>query len=172
MLGVYKFMSSYINNPEAVGSLVPSSSFLGREISSGIRDFNPETVLLEFGAGTGAITKYLPENTVSVEVNEGFVSLLNKKFPDRKIIGGNAMQLLLEVKEPVNIISSIPLINNPFAREFREAISKANSANLIKNLVTYSYGYNSPLSNCGFERGVRLKTVFFNIPPASVWKYW
>tara|TARA_B110000211_G_C13962194_1_gene501091 strand:- start:354 stop:869 length:516 start_codon:yes stop_codon:yes gene_type:complete len=171
-MDIIKFMSSYIDNPATVGSLVPSSSRLAKEIASATKDFDMETVLLEFGAGSGAITKYLPLNAVSVEIDKNFVVLLKKKFPDRKIVECNAIQMLSEIKDPVNIVSSIPLINNSYARQLREAIKRANSANLIKNLITYSYGCNSPLSNCGFERGARLKTVFFNIPPASIWKYW
>jgi phospholipid N-methyltransferase len=170
-MDIIKFMFCYMDNPSSVGSLIPSSSRLGKEIALAIKDFDTGTVLLEFGAGSGAITKYLPPNAVSVEIDKNFVALLKQKFPDRKIVELNAIEMLSEIKEPVNIVSSIPLIKNSYAGELREAIKRANSANLIKNLITYSYGYNPPMSNCGFESGTRLNTVFFNVPPANIWKY-
>lgn len=76
-----KFIASYIANPAAVGSLLPSSSWLAREIAAATKEFDPKTLLLEFGAGSGAVTKYLPSHSVSLEIDKNFVELLKLKFP-------------------------------------------------------------------------------------------
>ena len=50
------FISSFLENPKAIGSFVPSSSFLARKMIhfSGIHQ---ASCVLEFWAGTGVITK-------------------------------------------------------------------------------------------------------------------
>ena len=128
--------------------------------------------VIELGPGTGSTTKYLPKDTISVELDSMFYDHLRVNFPDRNIVNMDALDYLSDLKNPVNIVSSIPLINNPNAKKIRVLFADLRDQGKIHNLITFSYGRKSPLVDCGFKNGCKAKTVYWNFPPASVWHYW
>lgn len=70
-------------------------------------------MIVEFGAGIGSATQFLPARTVSVEWDPKFYVLLQERFPKREIVHMDAIEYLNSLEQPVSIVSSIPLINNP-----------------------------------------------------------
>ncbi|MFC0214984.1 class I SAM-dependent methyltransferase [Paenibacillus chartarius] len=52
------FMQKFLSNPLQVGSIIPSSRFLGQKMAGAVPWRETRTVV-ELGAGTGAITKHL-----------------------------------------------------------------------------------------------------------------
>lgn len=54
-----KFLAGYLRDPGAVGAVAPSSRALARALCRPFRRFARPARVLEVGAGTGAITRYL-----------------------------------------------------------------------------------------------------------------
>jgi len=165
------FFRRFLSNPTIVGSITPSSKSLSMQIASQAISLSSAYTLIELGPGSGAITKFLPKDTVSVEVDADFVAVLQNKFPERNIINTDAADYLRNLKSPVTIISSIPLIGNPNSENIKNSIKLAYRTGVIKSLITYSYGRKSPYSDCNFISEQRTKCVFLNIPPANIWVY-
>lgn len=165
------FIKRFLSSPRRVGSVTSSGRQLSEEIANQAIMLSGAKSLIELGPGSGAITNFLPLDTISIEVDEGFVELLKKKYPDRSIVNTDAIDFLLNLKNPVNIVSSIPLIGNPNADEIINAVKVAYHSGMIEKLITYSYGRKSPYSRCKFKSEIRTKFVFFNIPPANIWVY-
>ena len=49
------FLKKYLQDPQSIGSVIPSSKFLGKAIYKSIKELD-QTNIIEIGAGTGAIT--------------------------------------------------------------------------------------------------------------------
>jgi phosphatidylethanolamine/phosphatidyl-N-methylethanolamine N-methyltransferase len=87
------FFREFITNPFAIGSLIPSSNFLARSISSEL-DASKIHTTVEYGPGTGAFTvelyrRFGPPNgrrLVLVEANHAFASMLLEKFPGCEVV--------------------------------------------------------------------------------------
>jgi len=76
------FLKGYLRNPRAVGSMVPSSQALAAAVSEPYRCCGRPAVVLEVGAGTGPITRYLgsilgPDDELDIcELDNDFADLL------------------------------------------------------------------------------------------------
>jgi len=86
-----KFFNAFLRNPAEVGSIVQSSPFLVNKIIKPI-NFKKARVIVEFGAGTGVVTKkileMMPQDSTLVcfEKEEGLCNELKKKFHDKRLI--------------------------------------------------------------------------------------
>jgi phospholipid N-methyltransferase len=128
--------------------------------------------LVELGPGTGRITAHLNTQPLTlVEIDTTFCQLLANRFAHAQVLNMSAIDFLLQQKTPIDVVTSIPLLNNPQSRAIKSAISQAYQAGVIRRLVTYSYGPLSPLGSCGFASQKRVDHVLRNIPPATVWVY-
>lgn len=76
----------FLKNPKGIGTLIPSSRFLARKMLEGV-DWRPDVRIIEFGPGTGAITreieKLLPSGGryLGIELEESFVDHLRRQHP-------------------------------------------------------------------------------------------
>ena len=165
------FIKKFLSCPRKVGSITPSGRQLSEEIAKQAIMLSGVNPLVELGPGSGAITNFLPKDTISIEVDDGFAELLKSKYPERCVINTDATNYLLNLKRPVTIVSSIPLIGNPNANNIKDAVKMSYSAGMIETLITYSYGRKSPYSKCNFKSEIRTKFILFNIPPANIWVY-
>ncbi len=78
------FLKKYLKNPQTVGSVIPSSEFLGKAIYKSVKELGQATVI-EIGAGTGALTQHISSlNPVLVEIDKEFCALLKKKISSFK----------------------------------------------------------------------------------------
>lgn len=128
--------------------------------------------IVEFGPGTGGITRRLStENLTLVEIDQKFCEMLRVRYPTAKVLNLSAQDFLAQQKTPVSVVSSIPLLNNPFSGVIKQAIGESYHNGVIKKLVTFSYGRKSPFADCGFTEEKRFKHVLRNVPPANVWIY-
>lgn len=128
--------------------------------------------VVEFGPGTGGITRCLDTNNLTlVEIDETFCDLLKNRYPNARVINLSAQEFLAQQKTPVAVVSSIPLLNNPHAAAIKQVIAEAYLTGVIQKLVTFSYGSKSPFAGCGFAHEQRFKHVLLNVPPANVWVY-
>jgi len=165
------FLKKYLQNPQSIGSVIPSSEFLAKAMFTSIKELDKVNII-EIGAGTGAITKHISGfNPLLVEIDQEFCALLRQNYPHLKTINGCALEQLQKVDERFGLVLSIPLINNPFKSSFIPIIESLYSRGLLKWCVMYTYGLNDPLGEINFQSKARKRFVVKNIPPASVWVY-
>lgn len=171
-VSMFKFLFAYLKDPLAVGSLHPSSSHLGKALAMQLNKL--ETVdIVQLGGGTGAITKFLPKNKLTVvEIDRDLTLHLKRNFPDLKIVCSCGINHLRERTTPFGCVVNIPLINNPSKIDLINQLSKQYKSGLLKWCVIYTYGNRSPLDAVGFNYQFRGKKVWKNLPPATVWTYY
>jgi len=176
------FFYQFLKHPRQVGAVLPCSVELAQAMRLALDAPAPSTSdhqasphhtgVVEFGAGTGGITRRLDtENLTLVEIDKKFCELLKNRYPNATVLNLSAQDFLAQQKTPVSIISSIPLLNNPHAAVIKQAISNGYQNGIIEKLVTFSYGKKSPFADCGFAQENRFKHVLRNVPPANVWIY-
>ena len=94
----FQFFSAFLRNPTHVGSLLPSSSALAREMVRTCDLRNAKTVV-ELGAGTGPFTREIlrqigPDTLfIAIELDEHSVGALRREFPDAIIHHESAANL-------------------------------------------------------------------------------
>lgn len=180
-----RFFLNWLRKPGRVGAVVPSGPALAAALAAEIDTDIPGTVL-ELGPGTGRVTAALleasvaPSQLVAVERDATFCRLLRERFPDVRIVSGDARSLvnLLDRAKvgPVKaVVSSLPLLSMP--NEIRSEILYQIAAALDADgvLVQYTYGLAAPVSaelcaELGMT-GERTDWVLANLPPAAVWRY-
>jgi phospholipid N-methyltransferase len=93
-----QFFSAFLRNPATVGSLVPSSPALAREMVRDCDLRNARTVV-ELGAGTGPFTREIlsrigPDTLfIAIELDEHSVASLRREFPQAIIYNESAANL-------------------------------------------------------------------------------
>jgi phosphatidylethanolamine/phosphatidyl-N-methylethanolamine N-methyltransferase len=177
------FLSRWIRAPLRIGALVPSSPHLGREMARAI-DARAAELVVELGGGTGRITRALleagvaPERLVVIENDAALANLLRERFPDLRIIQGDARDLVallkpLGARQVSAVVSGLPLLSMP--NEAQERIVKGAFALMGPEgtFVQFTYGPVSPVmgrARAGLIAEVTGR-VWRNFPPASVWRY-
>lgn len=128
--------------------------------------------LVELGAGTGALTRAISiMNPILVERDEVWASLLRQQYPTLEVRAECATTTLNRLTDPVGVVTSIPLLNNPQSLEIKQLLARKYSDGLIKFCILYTYGWSNPLKDAGFRVGYRSSYVAWSLPPASVWVY-
>ena len=118
-----RFLRSWIEKPLHMGAVMPSGRLLARTMAQYV-DADAEGPVVELGPGTGAITNALIEHGVDqkrlvlVEYNPGFCALLRERYPQAKVVQGDAYRLrdtLWDVmKSPASaVVSGLPLVTKP-----------------------------------------------------------
>lgn len=175
------FMRALCAWPQGIGSACPSSRYLARAMAreaAQVRD----GLIVELGAGTGAVTRALldqgiaPDRLVVIERSALLVAHLREKFPDIRIVEGDAAHLH-QILDRLGfgpghvgaVISSLPLRSLPAATVVRigQALDRVLSAGTLFVQFTYSIGAEEVgwryTAHC-----LRSCMVWRNIPPARV----
>ena len=142
-----------------------------------------EGPVVELGPGTGAITNALIERGVDqkrlvlVEYNPGFCALLRDRYPQAKVVQGDAYTLrdtlwnVLGARASA-IVSGLPLVTKPMAirlKLIRDAFAAlAPGAPFVQ--FTYSVAPPIPKSLPGVSTEAS-ERIWMNLPPARVWVY-
>jgi len=165
-----------------MGAVMPSGRLLARTMAQYV-DANAEGPVVELGPGTGAITNALIEQGVDqkrlvlVEYNPGFCALLRERYPQAKVVQGDAYALrdaLWEVLKSAAsaVVSGLPLVTKPMLTRLkliRDAfVALAPGAPFIQ--FTYSVVPPIPKSLPGVSTEAS-ERIWMNIPPARVWVY-
>jgi len=176
------FLSRWLKAPHRIGAVAPSSRYLARAMARQI-DFGCAGPVIELGGGTGSITRGLlaaglpPERLVVVERDERLYRLLVERFPELRVLRGDAARLVallrpLGIERAAAVVSSLPLLSMP--KRLRHRIVTQAFAVLGEQgrLVQFTYGLLSPLPEREFRVAGKLATrVWRNFPPASVWRF-
>ncbi|MBE9561894.1 MAG: methyltransferase domain-containing protein [Proteobacteria bacterium] len=173
------FAREVLRNPKAMGTACESSPRLAKAIAEFIPADKPGCVV-ELGGGTGRVTEALlkrgiaPENLISVELSSAFADFLKHKFPQTRIINGDALHLTdllgADVDRVHTIVCGLPFRTLPhmqvhgIVKQIDEITSKNNG---IYIQFTYDLSGSSPFLPHHFKR-IDHKIIWRNIPPARI----
>lgn len=134
------FARNFFRHPRMLGSIIPSSRFLIRQLLQPI-DWAAARVIVEYGPGVGSITAEIlarmrPDATlIAIETNPEFVRFLGTAFPDDRlrVMAGSAESVdeilrRLGYEHANYIISGIPF--STISAELRERILRKTSVAL------------------------------------------
>lgn len=175
------FFRRWLSNPLQMGSIIPSSPKLGALIAKQI-DKRSSSLILELGAGTGAITKSLisagisPGRIVVVEIVPEMADHLRAKFSQTSVLQADAFNLPIHLLKDTGteigtVICGIPLVLLNEAKQ-RQFIQQVEAVAPGRGFLLYTYCFTSPLPHrtLGLD-AQRLDWTPLNFPPASVWHY-
>ena len=177
-----RFLRSWIEKPLHMGAVMPSGRVLARTMAQYV-DVNSKGPVVELGPGTGAITNALIEHGIDqkrlvlVEYNPGFCALLRDRYPQAKVVQGDAYTLrdtLWDVlSAPASaVVSGLPLVTKPMLTRLkliRDAfVALAPGAPFVQ--FTYSVAPPIPKSLPGVSTEAS-ERIWMNLPPARVWVY-
>jgi len=177
-----RFLRSWIEKPLHMGAVMPSSKLLARTMAQYVA-VDSKGPVIELGPGTGAITNALLEHGVDqkrlvlVEYNPGFCALLRDRYPQAKVVHGDAYALrdslgdLLDAPASA-VVSGLPLVTKPMLTRLkliRDAfLALAPGAPFVQ--FTYSVAPPIPKSLPGVSTEAS-ERIWMNLPPARVWVY-
>jgi phosphatidylethanolamine/phosphatidyl-N-methylethanolamine N-methyltransferase len=176
------FLTCWFRNPKTVGAIAPSGPALSRTMAA-LVDPSIEGPIVELGPGTGPVTAALlergidPSRLVLVEYDDAFCEALRGKYPQVKVVQGDAFALDETLRGHANaplaaIVSSLPLLN--FAQEQRQRLIEISMKMLRPRgpFIQFTYGANSPLPvQSQLYETTASKRIWWNLPPARVWTY-
>lgn len=178
-----RFIKTWLDKPALTGAVSPSGRFLARMMARAV-DPNGTAPIVELGPGTGPITQALltrgidPKRLVLVEYDAEFCRLLRLRFPQVRVVQGDAYALGDTLKDNLSVpaaavVSSLPLLNRPDAQ--RLSLLDDAFALMAPNgtFVQFTYGMTSPVPRSAaalFDAEVS-PPVWLNLPPARVWIY-
>ncbi|MCY8913245.1 methyltransferase [Bacillus atrophaeus] len=175
------FLFQYIGKPRTVGSILPSSRFLGDKMMEEI-DFKKAKYIIEYGPGTGVFTKKLlekrnPETIILlVEQNKEFYSLLKEKFKDERnlfIVYGSAENIIEHVREygiPYidYVISGLPFASLPKSVSTKILLESSKILKKDGEFITFQYTMYKKTFIKQFFTKIDVKRELRNVPPAYV----
>jgi phosphatidylethanolamine/phosphatidyl-N-methylethanolamine N-methyltransferase len=177
-----RFLRSWIEKPLHMGAVMPSGRVLARTMAQYV-DIESSGPVVELGPGTGAITNALIEHGVDqkrlvlVEYNPSFCALLRDRYPQAKVVQGDAYTLRDSLWNVLNVpasavVSGLPLVTKPMLTRLkliRDAfLALAPGAPFVQ--FTYSVAPPIPKSLPGVSTEAS-ERIWMNLPPARVWVY-
>jgi phosphatidylethanolamine/phosphatidyl-N-methylethanolamine N-methyltransferase len=177
-----RFLRSWIEKPLHVGAVMPSGRLLARTMAHYVDPY-AEGPVVELGPGTGAITNALIERGVDqkrlvlVEYNPGFCALLRDRYPQAKVVQGDAYTLRDTLWNVLSapataIVSGLPLVTKPMMTRLKLIRDAFASLAPGAPFVQFTYAVVPPipksLPGVSTEASER---IWMNLPPARVWVY-
>ncbi len=177
-----RFLRSWIEKPLHVGAVMPSGRLLARTMAQYV-DVESDGPVVELGPGTGAITSALVERGIDqkrlvlVEYNPGFCALLRDRYPQAKVVQGDAYRLRDTLWNVLSgpasaVVSGLPLVTRPMLARLkliRDAFAVLSpGAPFVQ--FTYSVVPPIPKSLPGVSTEAS-ERIWMNLPPARVWVY-
>ena len=92
------FTKKLLAKGRAIAAVSPSGAIISRMMARQV-DFSQPGVIVELGAGTGAITRAIIEQLqphhrfIAVEIDSDFVDILRQRFPQYTVLKGDATNL-------------------------------------------------------------------------------
>ena len=176
------FFLTWLADPLNVGAVAPSSPALANAITDEIT--LASAPIIELGPGSGVFTRALLARGISqdrlalIEHGGEFVSLLQRLFPDARVMRMDAARLkeveLFGGERAGAVVSGLPLLLMPPGKVL--AILDAGFWHLRADGVFYqfTYGPRSPVSRAVLGQlgltATRVGMTLANVPPAMVYR--
>lgn len=176
-----KIIQLFLKNPGRVGSVAASSPFLAKEITKRV-DFSKAKCVVEFGSGTGSITKKilkaLPLDCLLLcfEIEPELIKKLGREIRDPrvKIICDSAENIDIYMKKygfrkADFVVSGLPLASLP------QKTTRGILKNVYTSLATGGHYIQFQYSLASLRQirylfsSVVVSFVFLNFPPAFVY---
>lgn len=171
----WSFYKTLLKTPRSVGAITPTFPHLAQELVK----LMPKTqgLIVELGAGTGAVTKVMRENGITdnrlilIEQSRYLADTLKTRFPNVEIhqrSAGDLIEILSGRALNVDIIiSTLPLTSMPDSA--RQKILNGIERILRPNSYYIQYTYRKDLlsHNPKFKK-IMSKKVWLNFPPARI----
>lgn len=176
------FLKRLIQNPRALGAVMPSSKSLAREMARHVLQDTPGYIV-ELGPGTGPVTHELmkrvhdPKRLILVELDLELYAYIKSRFPHVRVVHGDARHLSevlpAEVVGHVDcIVSGIPMVNLPLKVQSEIVSSCLDVMADQGKILQFSYRPISPLPAHKLDLSVKMVGhVLRNMPPATLWEY-
>lgn len=181
----FQFLQAFFKNPLNVGAIAPSSRNLAAKMLHGIEP-SPDNIVLELGVGTGAITRHLEsiipdrDSYLGIEVDRSLVETLNSRFPDLKIICGDAAESysihqdsgLGKVRY---LVCCLPFVSLPkkVSESVLQEIERFMADGCELRIFQYAHGYYLPPAiklreflRDRYGKSKRSPLILRNLPPA------
>ncbi len=185
-----KFFKEFLAAPVHVGAFAASSRYLA-EATASAAELGEASVVVEFGPGTGVITKrILPKmaeeaRLMAIEIREDFAKIMREKYPEVTTVHGGAEDTAKHLQEHFGvdhcdrIVSGLPWAGFDEALQDRLLDAVDEALRPGGRFVTYTY-FQSPLLPGGkrfrqklrerFSETGETSMIWLNLPPAFV--YW
>lgn len=178
------FWRAWLRAPRRVGAVAPSGPSLARLITRQVNHrLGP---VIELGPGTGVFTRALlatglPVHRLAlVEADPFFADALAQRYPGARVLRMDAAHLgetspLFGDERASAVISGLPLLAMP-ADQVAAIISGVfdKQLRIDGSLYQFTYGLKCPLPRRLLEQldleSVRVGSVLFNLPPATVYR--
>jgi phosphatidylethanolamine/phosphatidyl-N-methylethanolamine N-methyltransferase len=172
------FLRTAIRRPATMGAIMPSSRHLASAMSAQTKGAG---LLVELGAGTGAVTRALRAQhpqvpLVAVEAEPTLAARLRLRFPEVDVRGQCAHEVLdslHEAPQDTVLVSSLPFrsLPGPVRSITVQSVCDFLERHPGRRLVQYTYQPRPPFDQPPSSRLAwhRVKTVWRNAPPAGVW---
>ncbi|MDQ0492973.1 MULTISPECIES: class I SAM-dependent methyltransferase [Paenibacillus] len=174
----FMFLFKFLHSPTYVGSVTPSSRFLAKSMIESI-PWSEVHAVAELGAGTGAITQYIPQaaraqtKVLLFEKDQTMQESLKRRFPNY-LCYSDSRELQLatknaEIEQLDCIISGLPFFNFPQA--MRNQIVEQIHLSLRDGGLFVAFQYSKQMKQqLGEWFDIEeIKFVPMNIPPAFVY---
>lgn len=172
------FLNKFLRAPKQIGSVTPSSMFLAKKMVEQV-PWHTAEVVVELGAGTGAITKYMDmarkkdTKMILFEKDAYLCGQLATQFPDWACYpDASKMQAALQregVGQADSIVSGLPFFN--FPQTLRDQLMHEIVASLKPGGRFIAFQYSQQMRkqlDVLFEIE-QVHFVPYNIPPAFVY---
>jgi phosphatidylethanolamine/phosphatidyl-N-methylethanolamine N-methyltransferase len=177
-----RFLRSWIEKPLHMGAVMPSGRLLARTMAHYV-DVHGTGPVVELGPGTGAITNALVERGVDqkrlvlVEYNPGFCALLRDRYPQAKVVQGDAYRLRDTLWNVLGapaaaVVSGLPLVTKPMLTRLKLVRDAFAALSPGAPFVQFTYSVVPPIPKS--LPGVTTEAserIWMNLPPARVWVY-
>jgi phospholipid N-methyltransferase len=179
------FFRQFLKRPNTVGAIAPSGRRLAQAMVNEI-DWDQAGTIVEYGPGTGAVTKYILERVTdqhdffAVEINKEMVATLAGQFPQLKVYHESATQITAICKqhgtERVDaVISGLPW--TVFSESLQQELLASMKEVMRPGAVFVTFAYLQGLRLKGARRFRQLledsfssvtvsKPIWRNFPPA------
>lgn len=181
--GLGLFFREIFQSRRFMGAAAPSGPILGKAMASKVPSLQNGEVVVELGAGTGAITRQLinsglkGDQLVSVERSPAMSTHLRKTFPGLRVLEGDAGELRELLKQHLglspdsvaSIVSGLPLKSLPSS--VVDAIVREVHATLSPGgrFIQFTYDIR-PRKNpvLAIFKRQETRVIWANFPPARV----
>ena len=175
------FLAAWFRSPLKTGAVTSSGRMLAAQMAA-MTDPRIPGHLLELGPGTGPVTSallkhgYPEDRLILVEMNNDFRKRLERRFPNARVVGGDAFDMLrildnFGVSSLSAVVSSLPLLLLPEEKRhglLGDAFTRLQPGG---GFVQFTYGWASPIPVRDWFSATPSKRLWWNLPPAVAWRY-